>query len=157
MYETGYDLVAIIMSYWFALLIIFILAKTVQNAYLEYRGEREVRGGLEKPRKMAYIEIIAPEGDLLGRRFPLRRENIVGSGAGCDIRISDGSVANEHASIFQKHRRAYISSLAGRRGVYVNGERIKPGRELCENDRIRLGSVELSYMVVREDQDAPAS
>ncbi len=150
MYETGFDLASIIMSYWFALLVLFILAKTVQNAYLEYKAEREVRGGLDKPRTMAYIEISAPEGDELGKRFPLRRENILGSGSGCDIRLPYRSISGEHASIYQKKRKAFVSSLSGRKGVYVNGERIARPRELSENDRIRLGKIELTYKIVKE-------
>ena len=150
MQETGFDLVAIIMSYWFALLIFFILAKTVQNAYLEYKGEREVRGGLNKPRAMAYVEISAPQGDAFGRRFPLRRENILGSGAGCDIRLPFGSVASEHASIYQKKSKAFVAALAGRKGVYVNGERLLRPRELAENDTIRLGKAELVYKIAKD-------
>ncbi len=150
MYETGFDLAAVIMSYWFALLVLFILAKTIQNAYLEYKGEREVRGGLDRPRTMAYVEISAPEGDALGKRFPLRRENILGSGAGCDIRLPFRSVSGEHASIYQKSRKAFVSSLAGRKGVFVNGERIAHPRELCENDRIQLGKIELVYRIAKE-------
>lgn len=138
------------MSYWFALLVLFILAKTVQNAYLEYKAEREVRGGLYKPRMMAYVEVCAPEGDLLGRRFPLRRENILGSGTGCDIRLAHKTVSGEHASVFQKNRKAYIASLTGRRGVFVNGEKIAHAHELCENDRITLGKMELVYKIVKE-------
>ncbi len=150
MYETGYDLAAIIMSYWFALLVLFILVKTVQNAYLEYKAEREAREGLDRPRTMAYVEISAPEGDELGKRFPLRRENILGSGSGCDICLPYRSVSREHASIFQKNRRAFISSLAARKGVYVNGEKITKARGLSENDRIRLGKIELTYKIVKE-------
>ncbi len=150
MYETGYDLAAIIMSYWFALLVLFILVKTVQNAYLEYKAEREARVGLDRPRTMAYVEITAPEGDELGRRFPLRRENILGSGSGCDIRLQFRSVSREHASIYQKSHRAYIASLAGRKGVFVNEEKITKARELEENDRIQLGKIELTYKIVKE-------
>ncbi len=150
MYETGFDLAAIILSYWFTLLVLFILVKTVQNAYLEYKAEREVRGGLERPRTMAYVEITAPEGDELGKRFPLRRENILGSGSGCDICLPYRSVSGEHASIFQKNHRAFIASLAARKGVYVNGERIARARELAENDTIRLGKIELTYKIVKE-------
>ncbi len=150
MYETGFDLASIIMSYWFALLVLFILVKTVQNAYLEYKAEREARVGLDRPRTMAYVEITAPEGDELGKRFPLRRENILGSGSGCDIRLPFRSVSGEHASIFQKNHKAFIAALTARKGVFVNGEKITKARELSENDRIRLGKIELTYKAVKE-------
>ncbi len=52
------------------------------------------------------------EGDELGKRFPLRRENILGSGSGCDICLPYRSVSREHASIFQKNHRAFIAAGA---------------------------------------------
>ena len=141
------------MSYWFALLVLFILIKTVQNAYLEYKAEREARVGLDRPRTIAYVEITSPEGDELGKRFPLRRENILGSGAGCDICLPYRSVSGEHASIFQKNHRAFVAVLAARKGVFVNDEKITKARELAQNDRIRLGKIELIYKAVKEERD----
>lgn len=69
---------------------------------------------------------------------------IVGRGDGCDIRLDDGLISRRHLHIFAMTDRVILTDLMSSNGVYVNGIRVDGGVRLCAEDRILVGTTELS-------------
>lgn len=78
------------------------------------------------------------------RRFPVDRDVLVlGSGEGCDIRLPFSGIGEEHARLVRSDEGMEIQDLgSSRRGVLVNGERVRNAR-VRVLDEIRLGSIAL--------------
>ena len=77
------------------------------------------------------------------QRFNIDRDlMIIGSGAGCNIRLSFSGVGPEHARLRVESNHLVIEDLGTRKGILVNGERVKQA-ELQVLDEIRLGSIAL--------------
>lgn len=107
---------------------------------------------------MLRLVAYAPNGV---KRFALdRSELLIGSGEDCDVRLPFSGVAAAHARLHVRGGRAEVSDLGSRKGVLVNGERVR--RVALEVlDEIRLGSIALLLEdVVQEEAattDAPAT
>ncbi|MEM7482734.1 MAG: sigma 54-interacting transcriptional regulator [Acidobacteriota bacterium] len=89
---------------------------------------------------MYRLVVFAPDGV---QRFPISRsEMLLGSDEGCDIQLPYTGVAQQHARLRTEGDGLVIEDLGSRRGVLVDGERVRqaPLRELEE---IRLGSATL--------------
>lgn len=77
------------------------------------------------------------------RRFNLdRAEMIVGSDEDCDITLPFAGVGHQHAKVRTVGDQILIEDLGSRRGILVNGERVK-SVTLQPLDEIRLGSIAL--------------
>ncbi len=87
------------------------------------------------------------------RRFTVdRSEMLIGSGDGCDIRLPYAGVGSEHARLRAHGDGVRIEDLGSRKGVVVNGERVRQA-ELQVLDEIRLGSIALLLEdVISEDR-----
>ena len=91
------------------------------------------------------------------RRFNVdRREMLIGSAESCDIRLPYAGVAAEHARLYAGGERLSIEDLGSRKGILINGERVKR-QDLRVLDEIRLGSIALLLEdVAPESEQAPA-
>lgn len=77
------------------------------------------------------------------RRFNLDRGDMVlGSDEDCDITLPFAGVGHHHARVRTQGDRISIEDLGSRRGILVNGERVK-NATLQPLDEIRLGSIAL--------------
>jgi transcriptional regulator with AAA-type ATPase domain len=76
-------------------------------------------------------------------RFPLSRQDLlVGSRPECDIYLPYTGVAQRHARIWRDEDRIRIEDLGSRRGILVNGRRVREAL-LQVLDEIRLGNITL--------------
>jgi transcriptional regulator with AAA-type ATPase domain/pSer/pThr/pTyr-binding forkhead associated (FHA) protein len=89
---------------------------------------------------MLRLVAYAPDGVL---RFPVRRrELVIGSEEACDVHLPYTGVARQHARLSYDGSEIRIEDLGSRRGVLVDGKRVKEAAlELL--DEIRLGGVTL--------------
>ena len=77
------------------------------------------------------------------RRFTIdRSELLIGSGEDCDIRLPYAGVGRQHARLRSGGEEVRIEDLGSRKGVVVNGERVRHAK-LRVLDEIRLGSIAL--------------
>lgn len=77
------------------------------------------------------------------RRFAVDRAvMLIGSGENCDVRLPYSGVGKEHARLEAHGGEFRIEDLGTRKGLLVNGERVKSAR-LEVLDEIRLGSIAL--------------
>lgn len=89
---------------------------------------------------MHRLVVYAPNGV---RRFAIdRSEMVLGSDAGCEIHLPFAGVGQRHALLRSGGDRLSIEDLGSRKGVVVNGERVR-STELDVLDEVRLGSIAL--------------
>ncbi len=86
------------------------------------------------------------------QRFAVdRSELLIGSGEDCDIQLPYAGVGRQHARLRAIGDEVEIEDLGSRKGVVVNGQRVRQAR-LQVLDEIRLGSIALLLEdVVAED------
>jgi DNA-binding NtrC family response regulator/pSer/pThr/pTyr-binding forkhead associated (FHA) protein len=100
---------------------------------------------------MLRLVAYAPNGV---RRYAVdRRELLLGSAESCDVRLPFAGVGPRHATLYSEQGALRIEDLGSRKGVLVNGERVKDAR-LRVLDEIRLGSITLLLEDVVQDEDA---
>jgi hypothetical protein len=75
-------------------------------------------------------------------------EIILGRSPDCQITIEDPLVSRQHARITIANGVARVMDLGSRNGVRVNGNLIKGEAILAHNDRVRLGTQDLVFLVV---------
>ena len=98
---------------------------------------------------MLRLVAYAPDGVL---RFPLvHSEAVIGSEPECEIPLPYTGVARRHARLTWDGRQLAIQDLGSRRGLVVNGQRVKQAR-LQPLDEVRLGAITLLV----DDAGAPA-
>ncbi len=74
---------------------------------------------------------------------------IIGRGAGCDVRLPDPSVSQQHATIRREKDHYVVVDEASTNGTYVNGERLpsRGRRRLKRETRIRTGRIQIDVLV----------
>jgi len=90
------------------------------------------------------LRFLLQELDLTGT------EVILGRSPDCQITIDDPLVSRRHARIVIENGEARVSDLGSRNGVRVNGSLIRGEAVLKHNDRVRLGTQDLVFLVVEE-------
>ncbi len=91
------------------------------------------------------LRFLLQELDLAGS------EVVIGRGPECQITIEDPLVSRQHARIAVRGDTALIIDLGSRNGVRVNGELIRGETPLKHNDRVRLGTQDLVFLVVADE------
>ncbi len=77
-------------------------------------------------------------------------EVVLGRSPDCQITIEDPLVSRRHARIVIEGTQARISDLGSRNGVRINGRQTEGEHPLEDGDRIRLGTQELVFSVVKQ-------
>lgn len=111
---------------------------------------------------MGVLEVLEPGNNakLLGQRYLLRKENRIGKGGDCDIRIQERSLASIQALIYQRRNKVFLSDYGSKKGVGLNGYRVKEDIALMDGDEIQLSHVVLqlrlqeSYSATRRKEQA---
>lgn len=97
-------------------------------------------------------------GDLIGRRFGLDEQLLVGRGAECALSFSDGCVSRRHARFLRLGPDVFVRDLSSTNGTYVNGRRVVESHRLEDGDQIRIGTYRLlRYAACDSQEDAAAS
>lgn len=94
------------------------------------------------------LRFLLQEFDLVGP------DVVIGRSPDCHITIEDPLISRRHARVTIQDEVATVHDLASRNGVRVNGRLIKGEHVLREGDRIRIGTQELVFAVVRAEQRA---
>lgn len=94
------------------------------------------------------LRFLLQEFDLVGP------EVVIGRSPDCHITIEDPLISRRHARVSIGDETAHVHDLGSRNGVRVNGRLIKGEQTLKEGDRIRIGTQELVFSIVRSEQRA---
>lgn len=85
-------------------------------------------------------------GPLQGAQFRLTAGRwTIGRESGVDILLDDFKVSRQHAVLQVADSRATLTDCGSTNGTWLNGRRVSGTDELCDGDRIRLGTVELRF------------
>jgi len=143
--KAAYDILALTLRYWFVFLVGYILYRTIENAYLEYKYEKRVRRDVPDEEYVGYLRITAAaqgeEDHLFGTWFGLREDNLIGRSKKCDIVIPNPTISSSHARIYKKGKKVWISDLGSRNGTFVNRKKINEDNELRSGDEIQMGNL----------------
>ncbi len=93
------------------------------------------------------LRFLLQELDLVGSVI------VIGRSPDCQITIEDPLVSRQHARITVRDNTAFIMDLGSRNGVRINGELTRGDSPLKHNDRVRLGTQELVFLVVDESSE----
>ena len=76
---------------------------------------------------------------------PVRLEGntVIGRAIGCELRLDDTFVSQQHARIFAKNGSWYVEDLGSTNGTFVNEQRLAAPAMLTSGDRIRVGTTVL--------------
>jgi predicted component of type VI protein secretion system len=85
------------------------------------------------------VQLTTPSGD---QTFTAERV-LIGRALTCDVVIQDPLVSREHALIRIGCDEVLVEDLGSANGVYVNNARIFEAYQLCDGDRILVGTQEL--------------
>lgn len=96
----------------------------------------------ETPLSRYRLRFLLQEFDLRGP------EVLIGRSGDCHITIEDPLVSRSHARILTDPAPS-VEDLGSRNGVKVNGRPVTSRTELRDGDRIRIGTQELVFLVVR--------
>ncbi len=78
----------------------------------------------------------------------------VGRNASCQLSLDDPLVSRKHALLLVSKDEVSIEDLQSRNGVLVNGQKIEGRVALQVNDKIVIGSQELTLLIGRDDMPA---
>jgi hypothetical protein len=81
-------------------------------------------------------------------------EIILGRSPDCQVTIEDPLVSRQHARIALQGAHPTICDLGSRNGVRLNGELIAGEAVLQNNDRVRLGTQDLVFLIVDSERSA---
>ena len=84
--------------------------------------------------------LVHVEGKEKPRALRLAANTVVGRAMGCDLRLEDTYVSQEHARIFAKNGSWYVEDLGSTNGTFVNEQRLAAPAMLTPGDRIRVGT-----------------
>ncbi len=70
---------------------------------------------------------------------------IVGRGKNCDITINDGFLSAEHFQIWSEDGIWYIGDMGSKNGTFLNGNKLKKVKTLCDGDEISFGGLSVVF------------
>ncbi len=92
--------------------------------------------------------LIAPDGELKGKRWPLVNSTfIIGRGQDCDLILMDRQVSRHHARILRTAEGYVLEDLSSKNHTHLNGVRIKSEVVLQDGDEIQVAlAVRLTFI-----------
>jgi DNA-binding winged helix-turn-helix (wHTH) protein len=80
------------------------------------------------------------------RRYALAAgESVVGRDPGAPVSLADPSVSRRHAVLHVSKDRVLVEDLNSKNGTYLGDVRVHDSTPLADGDRVRFGSVELTF------------
>lgn len=94
-------------------------------------------------RPLAPFRLVASD-----REFPLDEgEWLIGRASDCQVRLDSSSVSRHHARLRIADGQPVLEDLDSKNGTLVRGRRISSPTVLADNDRVRFGTVSLTFRV----------
>ncbi len=84
--------------------------------------------------------LVHVEGKEKPRALRLAANTVIGRAMGCDLRLEDTYVSQEHARIFGKNGSWYVEDPGSTNGTFVNEQRLAAPAMLTAGDRVRVGT-----------------
>lgn len=98
--------------------------------------------------------LIAQAGPLLGQRWALNNDLLIGRDATCDIVVSDRQVSRHHARFTVLKNKTMIEDLGSKNGTHRNGHRINEKVQLEDGDEIQIALAQ-KFIFLSSDATVP--
>ncbi|MBQ3274113.1 MAG: FHA domain-containing protein [Christensenellaceae bacterium] len=147
MSPSVYEAIAFAMRYWFILVIAIILIAVIVISVREYKARKSVMSRMAE--FAGFLEIVGGADDLIGEKFGICDENLIGSAYSCDICIPDKGVKKKHAVIYIRDDVIMVRPV-GRSVILVNEDLVKGPHALRTGDVISLGNASLRVFIKRK-------
>lgn len=141
--ESSYTSVALIMRYFFCISILYILLRLIFQSVKEYKEIRRVKSQIDG--SYTHSIIFTDPEELRGTRYALLKENTIGRGKKCSVRLLYKGIKRKHAIIYKSGNSIWFSTRK-KRGVFFNGAPIdRRQKELKNGDSIEICGVRFEY------------
>lgn len=154
-----YSLVSSFLSYVFTTIIYLFIFSVIALIYMDIKkmnkGEESDVEEMESAEKKieekssAVLKTVKSEKAAACGMKKFYRINgepvIVGRGKNCDITISDGFLSAEHFQIWSEGDIWYIGDMGSKNGTFLNGNKIKKVKTLCDGDEISFGGLSVVF------------
>jgi pSer/pThr/pTyr-binding forkhead associated (FHA) protein len=99
-----------------------------------------------QPQKAALASLLVRNGNLKGRRLPVKIPNVnIGRAEFNDVVIADPSVSTSHAKLERRDDIWVLSDLGSTNGTYVEGERLSGEMALGPGSTVKFGEVAVLF------------
>ncbi len=150
MTEAAYTSVALILRYFFCAAILYILLRLILQSINEYKEIQRVKSQVAGTYAYA-IQFSDPE-ELSGVKYALLKENSIGRGKRCSIRLEYKGIKRRHATIYRSGLSIWFHTKK-KKGVYFNGNPIERRQvELADGDSIEINGVRFSLIIHNENK-----
>ncbi|MFU8805361.1 MAG: diguanylate cyclase [Bradymonadaceae bacterium] len=103
-------------------------------------------------RDQAYLIVIS--GPHVGKMFKIDREQVtVGRSSKADMHVNDLGISRAHARLQARGEDIFIEDLQSANGTYLNGDRLLRQQQLCDGDKITLGSTTILKFTYHDKLD----
>ncbi|MBC8531378.1 FHA domain-containing protein [Gehongia tenuis] len=150
MSEQIYHVLVIGARYWFCLALIYIVFGVVNGVRKEYRYNRFVRQEAQA-RFAGIMEVVEGPEEIMGRRYGLKLESIIGRGRSCDVNVEDASISRSHCRIYFKQGKWYVEDAGSRNGTFLNGKKVSRPKRIYHRDILKLGDVEFDMTLYEQE------
>lgn len=150
-----YELVALAMRYFFAAIMVLIVARAWKISVVDSRRAKELRRLAPETGFCGELLVVTGDGRRAreGMRYPVIREGLVGSSRKADVRVRSASVRRVHAS-FERTQSGLRVRALGRARMYDGAGALRREAVLGDGDRVTFGKVEL-MLVLTDGQASP--
>jgi len=150
-----YELVALMMRYFFAAIMVLIVARAWKISVTDSHRAKELRRLAPETGFCGEFLIVTGDGRRAreGMRYPVIREGLVGSSRKADVRVKSPSVRRAHA-FFERTETGLRVRAQGRARMYDGGGALRREALLGDGDRVTFGKVEL-MLVLTDGQATP--
>ncbi|HJZ85064.1 MAG TPA: GGDEF domain-containing protein [Polyangia bacterium] len=93
----------------------------------------------------ACLVLVYPPGAMMGRRFELGKDVIIGRGSDCQVQIDRDSVSRKHARIVRKSDTWVVHDLGSTNGTYVGNDPVHE-QPLRDGDLLKVGSTIFKFL-----------
>jgi hypothetical protein len=100
--------------------------------------------------------LVAQEGPLKGRRWPVSRPLVLGREASCDIVVPDRQVSRYHARVTPTPEGMILEDLGSKNGTHHNGNELSAPVILQDGDAIQISFVQ-GFLYFTSDATMPLS
>jgi hypothetical protein len=150
--QETYSLIAGIMKYWFILLILFILYRTLRDVFAEYKEARRDRKDAYYAH-IGYLEVVECSDErLIGAVYGIRRSCYIGRGALCDIRFKLPGLSKTECYLYAKGGFVFIRNMGSENGIFVDDVELMDDLPLRNGSYISLLGVLLLVKLKEEEK-----
>lgn len=139
-----------ILTYLFVIVVYAFIYTIIRMIFLDIRTMARKKNITQAE---GYLKLMNLKTDIdfsVNESYVLEKDNLIGRGSKCRIRIADPALSSTHCRIYKAEDTFFIEDNDSANGTLLNGENIADEVvELIDGDKISIGS--LMFMFVRPE------